>query len=135
MPATGLILDTVGLTCSLLFSIQSSLCLHCTFLSYCHSMSLSLKDFQFSFFLSACCVLSLQSSLTLCNPIDCSLPGASVHGILQATPPVSCHGLFQGIFLTQGSNPPFLCLVHWQAGSLPLTPPGKPHPELCRFSW
>ena len=25
-----------------------------------------------------------QSSLTLCNPVDCSLPGSSVHGILQA---------------------------------------------------
>ena len=24
---------------------------------------------------------SLQSCLTLCNPIDCSLPGSSVHGI------------------------------------------------------
>ena len=27
---------------------------------------------------------SLQSCLTLCNPMDCSLPGFSVHGILQA---------------------------------------------------
>ena len=27
---------------------------------------------------------SLQSCLTLCKPIDCSLPGSSVHGILQA---------------------------------------------------
>ena len=25
-----------------------------------------------------------QSRLTLCNPMDCSLPGPSVHGILQA---------------------------------------------------
>ena len=25
-----------------------------------------------------------QSCLTLCNPMDCSLPGSSVHGILQA---------------------------------------------------
>ena len=28
--------------------------------------------------------ISLQSCLTLCNPTDCSLPGFSVHGILQA---------------------------------------------------
>ena len=27
---------------------------------------------------------SLQLCLTLCNPINCSLPGSSVHGILQA---------------------------------------------------
>ena len=28
--------------------------------------------------------------------------------------------------LTQGLNPHLLCLLHWQAGSLPLVPPGKP---------
>ena len=28
--------------------------------------------------------LVAQSCLTLCNPKDCSLPGSSVHGILQA---------------------------------------------------
>ena len=27
---------------------------------------------------------SLQSCTTLCSPMDCSLPGSSVHGILQA---------------------------------------------------
>ena len=30
------------------------------------------------------CVLVAQSCLTLCNPTDCSPPGPSVHGILQA---------------------------------------------------
>ena len=30
------------------------------------------------------CVLVAQSCLTLCDPIDCSLPGSSVHRILQA---------------------------------------------------
>ena len=29
-------------------------------------------------------VKSLQSCLTLCDPMDCSLPGSSVDGILQA---------------------------------------------------
>ena len=29
------------------------------------------------------CTLSLQSCLTLCDPMDCSSPGSSVHGILQ----------------------------------------------------
>ena len=29
-------------------------------------------------------VKSLQSCLTLCDPMDCSPPGSSVHGILQA---------------------------------------------------
>ena len=33
-----------------------------------------------------CAVLCLvaQSCPTLCNPMDCNLPGSSVHGILQA---------------------------------------------------
>ena len=30
------------------------------------------------------CVLDAQSCLTLCDSMDCSLPGSSVHGILQA---------------------------------------------------
>ena len=38
---------------------------------------------------------------------------------------VGCHALLQGIFLTQGLNPRLLHLLHWQAGSLPLAPPGK----------
>ena len=36
---------------------------------------------------------------------------------------VHCHALLQRIFLTQESNPR---LLHWQADSLPLVPPGKP---------
>ena len=31
-----------------------------------------------------CAMLLLQSCPTLCDPMDCSLPGSSVHGILQA---------------------------------------------------
>ena len=30
------------------------------------------------------CAKLLQSCLTLCNPMDCTLPGSSVHGFLQA---------------------------------------------------
>ena len=36
-----------------------------------------------------------------------------------------CCALLQGIYLTQESNPPFLYLLHQQAGSLPLASPGK----------
>ena len=39
---------------------------------------------------------------------------------------VGYYALPQGIFPTQGWNPRLLCLLHWQAGSLPLLPPGKP---------
>ena len=31
-----------------------------------------------------CCTQLLQWCLTLCNPVDCNLPGSSVHEILQA---------------------------------------------------
>ena len=76
---------------------------------------------------SCVCAKSPQSSPILCDPMDCSPPGSSVCGILQAkNTAVGCHALLQGIFLTQGSNPYLLPLLHWQAGSLPLAPPGKP---------
>ena len=39
---------------------------------------------------------------------------------------VGCHALLQGIFPTQGSNLSLVHLFRWQAGSLPLVPPGKP---------
>jgi len=42
---------------------------------------------------------------------------------------VGCHALLQGICPTQGWNLRLSCLLHWQAGSLPLAPPGKPHKE------
>ena len=35
-------------------------------------------------FLVSLCVSVAQSCLTLCDPMDCSLPGPSVHGILRA---------------------------------------------------
>ena len=39
---------------------------------------------------------------------------------------VGCHALLRGIFPTQGSNPSLLCLLHWQASSLPLHRLGSP---------
>ena len=53
-----------------------------------------------------CAVLCLltQSCLILCDPMDCSLPGFSVH---EDSPgkntEVGCHALLQGIFPTQDS--------------------------------
>ena len=49
-----------------------------------------------------------QSCLTLCDPMDCSLLGFSVHGIPGKSTGVGFHFLLQGIFLTQGSNPGLL---------------------------
>ena len=40
-----------------------------------------------------------QSCLILCHPLDCSLPGSSGHGVLQAENiGVGCHFLLQGAF-------------------------------------
>ena len=39
---------------------------------------------------------------------------------------VDGHFLLLGIFPTQGLNPPLLCLLHWQADSLPLSLLGSP---------
>ena len=71
-------------------------------------------------------VCYVLSCLDLCDPMDYSLPD-SVHGILQAR-------ILEWVAMSssRGSSRPrdrapcLLCLLHWQAGSLPLAPPGKP---------
>ena len=55
---------------------------------------------------------SLQLCLTLYDPMDCGLLGSSVHGILQESVAIP--------FPIQGSDMCFLCLLQWQADSLPL---------------
>ena len=40
--------------------------------------------FLLCFCLPCCCYVVTKSRPTLCNPINCSLPDCSVHGILQA---------------------------------------------------
>ena len=75
---------------------------------------------------SHCVCLVAESCPTLCDSMDCSLPGSSVPGDSPGNNTgVGCHALLQGIFPTQGSNPHLLCLLQWQAGSSPLVPPGK----------
>ena len=50
-----------------------------------------------------------QSCLTLCDPMDCSPPGSSVHGDSPGkNTRVACHVLLQEIFPSQGSNPGLL---------------------------
>ena len=73
------------------------------------------------------CTHSLRLCLTLCDPMDCSPTGSSIHRDSPGKDTgVGCHFLLQGTFLTQGSNPHLLCLLHWQADSLPLSHGGKP---------
>ena len=79
-------------------------------------------------FNSSTLVLVAQLCPTLCDPLDCSPPGSSLHGrILQAgILEWVAIPLRQGTFPTQESNLRLLCLLPWQAGSLPVAPPGKP---------
>ena len=85
-----------------------------TRMDYCLSLTFSSK-------FAVCSVA--QSCLTLCDPMGCSPPGSSVHGISQARIlPVACRFLLQAIFLS-------LCLLHhrrilchcatWEAFELP----------------
>ena len=65
-----------------------------------------------------------QLCLTLCNPMDCNLPGSPAHG---DSPGKNigggCHALLQGIFSTQRQNPgpPYCKWILYR-----LSPPGQP---------
>ena len=68
---------------------------------------------------SSMCMCAVSS--VVCDPMDCSLSGFSVHGILQAR-------VLEWVAMpsSRGSwNLHLLCLLHWQMGSLPLAPPGN----------
>ena len=86
-------------------------------------------------------VLVAQSCLTLCNPIDYSLPGSSVHGISQARILVwGAIAFSRGIFPTQGSNPGLIVAVAAKSLQSCLTlcdpidgsPSGSPVPEILQ---
>ena len=66
---------------------------------------------------------SLQSCLTLCNPMDCSPPGSSVQGTLQAR-------ILEWVAIpfSRGSSQPGIepGSPAFQVVSLPSEPPGKP---------
>ena len=52
-----------------------------------------------------------------CNPLDCTPPGSSVHGIFQArNTGMGCHCLLQGDLPDPRIRP---CLLHWHAVSSP----------------
>ena len=81
--------------------------------------------------MEVCFNMHAQWSLTLWDPMDCSPPVFSLHGILQTRIPEWVAISFpRGIFLPQGSNP---SLLHWQAGSLPLS--RRPWFYLLSIKW
>ena len=65
--------------------------------------------------------VKVKSCLTLCNSMDCSLPGSSVHVILQVR-------ILEwvAISFSSGSPDPGINLLALQADSLPSELPGKP---------
>ena len=69
----------------------------------------------------------LEVMCNFCNSMNCSLPGSSVHGIFPARI-LKWIAIFysRAIFPTQGLNSCLLCLLHWQADSLPLRHLGSP---------
>ena len=79
-------------------------CIICTSAANQHRSCRNIQVFESL----CCCVLCLvtESCPTLCDPVDCSPQGSSVHGNSPGKNiGVGCHSLFQGIFPTEGSNP------------------------------
>ena len=76
-----------------------------------------------------------QSCLTLCDSVDCSPPGSSVHGILQARildwVAMSCS---RGSSWPRDRTRASFAFLHWQADSLPLhCHPGSPFMHSSRL--
>ena len=68
-----------------------------------------------------CVDLCVQSCLTLCNPMDYSPPGSSVHGIFKARILEEVAISFPGDLPNPGMELLSTCLLHWQVDSLPLS--------------
>ena len=74
-----------------------------------------------------CVCVHAQSCLTLCDPMDCCLPGSSVHGILQA------RTLERGIFILELAVGLAVRCVLWSDVLLP-NPASSPLPFLWELS-
>jgi len=64
---------------------------------------------------------SLQLCLTLCDTMDCQAPLSMGFSRQEYSNGLPCPP--PGDFPDPGIEPYLLCLLHWQAGSLPLMPP------------
>ena len=115
--STGSIVVVHGLSCSKACGIlpdqESNRCPCTARWILCHRAAGAIPFSPFLMHFDLCVhTKSFQLCLALYNPMDCSLPGSSVHGILQtrvleqAAMP-SC----REIFLNQGSNLHLLCLL------------------------
>ena len=89
----------------------------------------------YCFFLKSMYVLIAQLCSTLCDPMECSPPGSSVHGILQER-------LLEGLLVPYPGDLPDPGIKRWspklQVDSLPYEPPGKPsqkHEEKLTYTY
>ena len=78
------------------------------------------------------CVLVIQSCLTLCDSMDCSPPGSSVHRILQASILEWVAIPFSGKLPDSGTETG--CPTFW-GDFLPSRPPGKPQNAINYFNY
>ena len=76
--------------------------------------------------LKPACMLSCFSHVWLFATLQTVAHQASLSMGFYKNTGVGCFVILQEIFSTQGLNPHLLCLLHWQASSLPLVLPGKP---------
>ena len=79
-------------------------------------------------FYTSNCVVHAQPCPTLCNPMGCSPPGSSVHGISQAGILV-----WVAISFSRGSSR-LRCVLNGQVDSFPLSRQGSSHLH-CRISF
>ena len=78
-------------------------------------------------FMGCMCECVVAQSVQLFNSTECSLPGSSGHGDSPGkSTGMGCHALLQGIFLTQGLQPPFLYLLHCRQFLYILSHQGNP---------
>ena len=68
------------------------------------------------------CACVLSHVQCFCDPMSYSPLGSSIHKIFPGkNTGVGCYFLLQAIFPSPGLNSHLLCLLHWQAESLPLS--------------
>ena len=89
---------------------------------------LATKQQQLEFTRSLLLLTSTKLCLTLLHPMYYNLPGSSVHGIFPGKQAYWSGLPFPslGDLPDPGIKPRSLGLLHWQADSLRLMPPGKP---------
>ena len=78
------------------------------------------------FFLSYVCLFSHQSRLILCNPMDYSPPGSSVHGVSQARIQSGLPFPSPGVLPDPGVRPESPAFPALADGFFTTEPPGKP---------